>query len=186
MAALFACYIGEVLWMYCRNCGSEINSHAAVCVQCGVPVGKGKNYCHNCGAQTHPEAVVCVRCGVGFDWDVAKESRHKGKSKIIAGLLGVFIGMFGVHNFYLGYKSRGIVQLVLSLASFVLMFVLPFVGAMLLAANGIVWGTLFIVLGTIVPTFTFVGMAIWGFVEGVLILSGKITDADGAPLDDDF
>lgn len=39
------------------------------------------------------------------------------KSKITAGLLGIFLGAFGVHNFYLGYTSKAVVQLLLSVLS---------------------------------------------------------------------
>ena len=37
------------------------------------------------------------------------------KSKIAAGLLGIFLGGLGIHRFYLGYTVLGIVQLVLTL-----------------------------------------------------------------------
>lgn len=37
------------------------------------------------------------------------------KSKLVAGLLGIFIGGFGVHNFYLGYTSKAVIQIVVSL-----------------------------------------------------------------------
>ncbi len=37
------------------------------------------------------------------------------KSKITAGILGIFLGMFGVHNFYLGYTGKGVAQLLLTL-----------------------------------------------------------------------
>ena len=36
------------------------------------------------------------------------------KSKLVAGLLALFVGGIGVHNFYLGYMGRGIAQLLLS------------------------------------------------------------------------
>lgn len=39
------------------------------------------------------------------------------KSKMTAGLLGIFLGMFGVHNFYLGYTAKAVVQLLLSVLS---------------------------------------------------------------------
>lgn len=48
--------------MYCRNCGSEMNNEAVVCVKCGVPAGKGNGYCPTCGAETAAEAVVCPVC----------------------------------------------------------------------------------------------------------------------------
>lgn len=34
------------------------------------------------------------------------------KSKMAAGLLGIFLGSFGVHNFYLGYTTKAVIQLV--------------------------------------------------------------------------
>ena len=39
----------------------------------------------------------------------------EGKSKIAAGLLGIFLGGFGVHNFYLGYTGKAIAQLLITL-----------------------------------------------------------------------
>lgn len=40
-----------------------------------------------------------------------------GKSKTAAGLFGIFLGAFGVHNFYLGYTGKGIAQLLITLLS---------------------------------------------------------------------
>lgn len=39
------------------------------------------------------------------------------KSKLIAGLLGILLGYFGIHNFYLGYTNKGIAQLLISVLS---------------------------------------------------------------------
>lgn len=36
------------------------------------------------------------------------------KSKLVAGLLGIFLGGFGVHRFYLGYTTIGITQIVVT------------------------------------------------------------------------
>lgn len=35
--------------------------------------------------------------------------------KMVAGLLGIILGGFGVHKFYLGYTNEGIIMLVVSL-----------------------------------------------------------------------
>lgn len=39
------------------------------------------------------------------------------KSKIVAGVLGILLGGLGIHNFYIGKTTRGVVQLVLTLLS---------------------------------------------------------------------
>ena len=38
------------------------------------------------------------------------------KDKWVAALLAFFLGIFGIHKFYLGYKTEGIIMLVVSLA----------------------------------------------------------------------
>lgn len=40
---------------------------------------------------------------------------YQQKSKIAAGLLGIFLGSFGVHNFYLGYTGKAVAQLLITL-----------------------------------------------------------------------
>ena len=39
---------------------------------------------------------------------------NKQKSKMAAGLLGIFLGSFGVHNFYLGYTGKAVAQLLIT------------------------------------------------------------------------
>lgn len=36
------------------------------------------------------------------------------EKKIVAGILAILLGGFGVHKFYLGYTKEGIIQLILS------------------------------------------------------------------------
>jgi TM2 domain-containing membrane protein YozV len=40
------------------------------------------------------------------------------KSKIVAGLLGIFLGSLGIHRFYLGYTTIGIIQIVVTVLTF--------------------------------------------------------------------
>jgi TM2 domain-containing membrane protein YozV len=39
------------------------------------------------------------------------------KSKLAAGLLGIFLGAFGVHNFYLGNTGKAVAQLLITILS---------------------------------------------------------------------
>lgn len=67
------------------------------------------------------------------------------KSKMVAGLLQIFLGTFGIGRFYLGYNGIAVAQLAVSL---------------LTCGIG----------------------AIWPFVDGILILLGKVQDPSGRPL----
>ena len=96
--------------MYCSNCGNPINENAAVCVKCGFKTGTGNNFCANCGTQAMPGANVCTNCG----HMLAGYANSQAKSKMAAGLLGIFLGSLGVHNFYLGYTGKAIAQLLIS------------------------------------------------------------------------
>lgn len=132
--------------MYCRYCGKEVPAQAVVCISCGCNPTSGKNFCQNCGAATSPAAEICVKCGVRLASTVSPEA----KSKLVAGLLGILVGAWGVHRFYLGYTSIGIIQIVVTI-------------------------------------FTAGIGAIWGFIEGILILTGSFNkDANGQPLKAEF
>ena len=72
------------------------------------------------------------------------------KSRLAAGLLGIFLGGLGVHRFYLGNVGLGMAMLLVSVLSF----------------GFLAWL-----------------VAIWGFIEGVVILAGGIdTHKRGIPL----
>ena len=104
------------------------------------------NYCFNCGKKVNEVQDVCLNCGVNLRKN-KKIDNVNGKSKITAGILGIFLGCFGVHNFYLGYNGKAIAQLLITLLS---LFLLSWVSA------------------------------IWGLIEGILILTGNIKkDASG-------
>jgi len=40
------------------------------------------------------------------------------KSKLVAALLAIFIGVLGIHNFYLGNNGKGIAQLLITVLTF--------------------------------------------------------------------
>ncbi len=101
--------------MYCRNCGSEIDEKAAICVKCGFSNGTGEKYCNHCGKPVTPGAAVCMNCGFQIKEQVATVDLSNSKSKLTAGLLAIFLGGLGVHNFYLGYTGKAIGQIALSL-----------------------------------------------------------------------
>ena len=53
------------------------------------------------------------------------------KSKVAAGLLGIFLGCFGAHNFYLGYTGKAVAQLLITLLSLGFLAVFPAIWALI-------------------------------------------------------
>ena len=155
--------------MFCKNCGAQLNENAAFCVNCGVAAGQGNAYCSNCGNTVAPNAAVCLKCGAALGMQGMQGNSAAGivtgaqKSKIAAGLLGVFLGGFGVHNFYLGYTGKAIAQVLMGgLGILLTLFSCGILGIFILAA---------------------IGSSIWGLIEGIMILCGSIkVDGKGVPL----
>jgi len=97
-----------------------------------------------------------MKCG----YSLAPSATTGAKSKMVAGLLGIFLGWLGIHNFYLGYKKKAIIQLCLGAGGMILSII-------------------------IIGIFAVMAASIWGIVDGIMILTGKIdTDADGNKLAD--
>ena len=99
--------------MYCKNCGNPMDPNAAICVKCGCARGTGLSNCQNCGQPTNPSAAACMNCG----YAIRPVVNPNAKSKLAAGLLGIFLGVFGVHNFYLGFTGKAVAQLLITLLS---------------------------------------------------------------------
>lgn len=81
--------------MYCKNCGKEMDANAAFCPSCGQAV----NDCGNPAPTPAPAASV------------ANES---DKSRVVTAILAWFLGMLGIHNFYVGRTGNAIAQLILT------------------------------------------------------------------------
>lgn len=143
------------------------------CNFCGQAVRQSDNYCPACGNMLednsatqandahHDEGGNC-QCGCG-----CQGTCHCGNdgyysfnshSRVVAALLAFFFGWLGLHNFYLGFYTRAVCQLVISL-----------------------------IVGALSCGLASLAVGIWAFIEGVLYLAsaeGFRTDAHGIPLRD--
>jgi len=81
--------------MFCEYCGTKIND-ATTCPNCGAPVR---------------ESSVNIK---ETTYDNNKNSIYSSRSRIVTVLLAFLFGVLGIHNFYLGYKGKGITQLLLT------------------------------------------------------------------------
>ena len=131
------------------------------CPNCGGSVPPGVNRCNKCGSfieqavpqqapQQAPMAPVMAPAGA----PAPAVPAGPPKSKIAAGVLGILLGAFGVHNFYLGNIGFAVTQLLLTVV--------------------VSWFTCGI---------SALAASIWGLIEGILILVGTINrDSEGRPL----
>ena len=77
-------------------------------------------FCTNCGAELNEEQDICLKCGVKVNKNSGGGNVNRdpnAKSKMAAGLLGIFLGAIGVHNFYLGYTGKAVAQLLITVLS---------------------------------------------------------------------
>lgn len=91
------------------------------------------------------------------------------KSSIAAGLLGLFLGQFGAHDWYLGDKKKGLIHVILFAGSFVVIMLSSIVTAVaMLSGIGFI-SAIFGFLAAI-AYLIMMGNGIWGLVEGIIIL----------------
>lgn len=110
-------------------------------------------YCDKCGSKLSQGASFCSNCANPVNG--TKPSTGTGKSKVVVGLLAIFLGSLGIHNFYLGYKDKAMAQLLLTVVGWTVIGIGPIVSS------------------------------IWALVEGIQIFTGSINkDADGVELVD--
>ncbi len=108
----------------CQHCGATIAPNQRFCSECGEKVQTDKpnetvRYCPNCGESVTENQSVCLNCG--SDLQGAQTTHVTGrKSKLAAGLLGILLGGFGIHNFYLGFTGKAIAQLLLTIVGWII------------------------------------------------------------------
>ena len=123
--------------MKCSNCGNEIPDGASTCSVCGQMVSSGADAraCPKCGAENSADYAFCSNCGTPLNGQGAQYNPAQGntaaynsgqsyarnmymdgppKSRLVAGLLGLFFGSIVVHSFYLGNTTRGVLQIIVT------------------------------------------------------------------------
>lgn len=74
-------------------------------------LAQNQKFCVNCGKQIDAKAEICPHCGVRQP-HIAAMGTAKGRNKMAAALLAIFLGGLGVHKFYLGLTNLGIIYFV--------------------------------------------------------------------------
>lgn len=93
------------------------------------------------------------------------------KSATTAGLLGIFLGSVGAHDWYLGDKKKGIIHVCLAASGIIVSIIASVVLPSALSYRALLsWAGLISILG-LIATLIMAGNGIWGLVEGIIILS---------------
>jgi RNA polymerase subunit RPABC4/transcription elongation factor Spt4 len=103
----------------CEQCGEVFES--AHCPRCGLRAGEKPKVCPHCGTRYHTNA--CPNCGylpvqLRSTAGEEREVRYvevkpavSGKSRLAALLLVLFLGVLGIHRFYVGKVGTGILYI---------------------------------------------------------------------------
>ncbi len=109
-------------------------------------------FCRKCGRSLNQGDSFCPTCGA----PVERREHRGGKNRIAAGLLALFLGSLGIHNFYLGHRQKGLTQLLISTVG-----------------------------GLFSCGISTLAMQIWALVEATRLFSGSVNlDAGGELLQD--
>jgi TM2 domain-containing membrane protein YozV/predicted RNA-binding Zn-ribbon protein involved in translation (DUF1610 family) len=118
--------------MHCKYCGQLIEETVKFCPHCGKSTAEETVKAENTNTyESIPSQVVTPVPPV--------TPTVEQKSKLAAGLLGIFLGGLGIHNFYLGYTKRGLAQLLITILGGCLI-----IGPMVAGIWGLIEGILII------------------------------------------
>lgn len=93
------------------------------------------------------------------------------KSATTAGLLGIFLGAFGAHNWYLGEKGKGIAHVCMMAGGLLVEIIAGAVLPNVLTFSALLtWASILGVLGG-VAALAMSASGIWGLIEGITILA---------------
>ena len=140
---------------YCTNCAAPVSPGAAACMSCGFAPSASRNFCGGCGSAVSEGQAVCTNCGeaVGTRVYTGAPGQRGQKSKIAAGILGILLGAFGAHKFYLGYTNAALIMLGGTLVGYcggiflsflifpIVLLVLPFAASVVGIIEGIIYLT---------------------------------------------
>jgi hypothetical protein len=117
------------------------------CSQCGLQVQPGSRFCNVCGASIQTDDVPLARAAPPMarrepvslgEVDPRTGLAYSHRSKVVAGLLQIFLPGLGIGRFYTGHVGLAVGQIVVTFITCGLGALWPIVdGVVLLASNDV-------------------------------------------------
>lgn len=148
--------------MICKNCSTNFDDNAPYCPYCGAPndmVGgqqnaqgyqqsqneyynpnaqQGGQYYYNGQPNTQQPNYQYQQYQQPYmNYNPQQMNTEPTRDKLVAGLLGIFLGSLGIHKFYLGYTKSGVIMLLVSLLTLG-------IGAFVMEIIGLIEGILYL------------------------------------------
>ncbi|HLN98110.1 MAG TPA: NINE protein [Pyrinomonadaceae bacterium] len=98
---------------YCTKCGALNDDTATYCVSCQSPLTPVSGYQPMQSVNQGPSGAIT-------DWKAQGADK-----KVLAGVLGIVVGAFGVHKFVLGYTTEGVIMLLITVVSCGILAIVP-------------------------------------------------------------
>lgn len=92
------------------------------------------------------------------------------KSATTAGLLGIFLGSIGAHDWYLGDKKKGTIHVCLAASGLVVSLIADVILPSALSYRALLSAAVLISILSAVSTIIMTANALWGLAEGIQIL----------------
>lgn len=99
---------------YCTKCGAVNDDTAQYCVSCQSPLSPVS------GGYQPMQSVNQGAPGAMTDWKAMGADK-----KMVAGIVAILLGAFGIHKFLLGYTTEGIIMLVITIVSCGILAIVP-------------------------------------------------------------
>ena len=124
----------------CSRCGAVLLEGARFCSECGAPLQHPFQNTYQQGPYqqgAYQQQGFEPQRNQGDYYPRQQEGQVGQKNRLAAGLLAILLGSLGVHKFYLGYTSTGVIMLLVTLLTFG-------IGAMVMAVISLVEGIMYL------------------------------------------
>lgn len=111
----------EPEYKYCTHCGAENAPTALFCMNCGTKLGEDEMFeqyddepQYDGYSQYDDYSQYSSQYQQQYGPQYGGQQPPEYKSKVTAGILGILLGAFGAHKFYLGYTKEALIMLLVS------------------------------------------------------------------------